>query len=289
MVLPVINVRRAGTADLSAVMAVWMAADGIDGEHDALPLYHHEVATGLMVVAEVEGELTGFGAVLERGGQVFLADLFVSPRQQSRGIGRALLEALFAPWPHLPRYTNASVDPRAQSLYRSFGMEPRFEIDYLRAHGPLHLACDLTSVVGPISGDVVTRDRAWNGVDRSADLAYWAGMGGVAVTASSDGEPVGQGYVFPRTPWVPSGDRTAIGQIVSAPGADPAQVVVAVFAAAAALPDRAEPIYAMIPRPHPAHPLLTAAGMEVFDSDLFMSTDGAGFDPTRRTAAPDIN
>jgi hypothetical protein len=43
----VITVRRAVDADLPAVVSVWMAAEGIGGEHDPLPLHVHELATGL--------------------------------------------------------------------------------------------------------------------------------------------------------------------------------------------------------------------------------------------------
>src|SRR3954447_9922942 len=59
-----------------------------------LPLHEHELRSGRLMVAEVDGAIVAFGATLTRSDVVYLADLFVHPSHQGRGIGRALLHAL---------------------------------------------------------------------------------------------------------------------------------------------------------------------------------------------------
>lgn len=282
------RIRPAAIGDLHGVMAVWAATEGLPQGLAPLPLFEYELETGRMMVADDEGTVVGFGATLERDGRLFLTDLFVRPDRQSGGLGRAILEALLEPWPDAPRYTSASSDPRAKRLYERMGMSPRFEIDYLHASQMPKLDQAHEVVVSGVDPDTARRHHRWTGSERAIDLSYWAGLGAQVATVF-DTEPIGHGFIFPHTRWSPFGDRLVVGQVVASSEADAAALTQTVFAAAASMTDRADPVLALIPRLHPAHPTLLGAGMEVVDTDLFMASDGVPFDPLRRTVAPDIN
>lgn len=53
------------------------------------------LATGRSVVAEEAGRLLAFASAWARDGNWFLASLFVAPRWHGRGIGQALLDAVW--------------------------------------------------------------------------------------------------------------------------------------------------------------------------------------------------
>lgn len=70
--------------------------------------------------------LVGMGCAVVRGGQWYLAWLFVDPRYQDRGIGRGLLEKV---WRDRPGMSHAlatmTYNQQAVGLYSRFGMDPR--------------------------------------------------------------------------------------------------------------------------------------------------------------------
>src|SRR5947209_17127642 len=55
----------------------------------------HIARTGTSVVVEKDGAVVGFGASFTRGDDWYLSSLFVAPRVQGRGVGAALLDAVW--------------------------------------------------------------------------------------------------------------------------------------------------------------------------------------------------
>jgi GNAT superfamily N-acetyltransferase len=78
------------------------------------------------VVAEVDGELAGYGRAVRIGGLEQVTELLVEPRHQGRGLGRALLERCWpgAPTPDLARVVIATGTPWDLTLYTNFGVMP---------------------------------------------------------------------------------------------------------------------------------------------------------------------
>ena len=68
--------------------------DALLAHPDAIVLPAEQIARGDVIVAELDGVIAGFAAVLEReDGQAELDGLFVEPDRWRGGIGRLLVEA----------------------------------------------------------------------------------------------------------------------------------------------------------------------------------------------------
>jgi hypothetical protein len=89
---------------------------------------------GRLLVAELDGEVVGFGGMVEiahpDGPVAMITDLFVDERRHGHGAGRAIAEALVEG--HERRMTFSSRHPAARGLYASLGLEPRWTLRYLR-------------------------------------------------------------------------------------------------------------------------------------------------------------
>src|SRR5262245_65386658 len=88
-------------------------------------------------------------SALVRGRAWYLSMLFVLPGDQSRGLGRALLEPALAYGEARGaeiRFTWATLDPRAQARYVMAGMTPRWPI--YRLDGDAAAVARLTARVG---------------------------------------------------------------------------------------------------------------------------------------------
>jgi len=100
-------------------------------------LHEHTLATdpARFVVAERRGRgganrVVAFGSAVERGPLWFLSMLFVEPREQARGLGRALLAEILPSPPDgrvLATCTD-SVQPVSNGLYASLGIVPRMPL-----------------------------------------------------------------------------------------------------------------------------------------------------------------
>jgi hypothetical protein len=124
-------------------------------------------------------------SALVRGRVWYLSMLFVLPDDQSRGLGRALLERALAyddARGTSVRCTWATLDPRAQARYVMAGMAPRWPI--YRLDGDAAAVARLTARVGldprecelPCDGGVAEKLIAEVfGDDRAGDLAHWRG------------------------------------------------------------------------------------------------------------------
>ena len=239
-------IRTATAADIPAIGAI-ARASGFDGEAGDDPAYvAYLLEAGSVVLAVVDGEPIGFAAAVDVGGVTMLADLFVDPSRQARGIGRALLDAVLAGSER--RMTFSSHDSRAITLYARVGMTVRWALLYLR--GSIDIAGPAT-VCAP--AEAATIEATWTGIDRADAYALWtAGIGGRALRVAG-----GVGAISDGT----------LHHAVTEPGADPDHVVRALLGSIDGV------ARLCIPSVHPAVSRLLHDGFVVEDFDLFMTTE----------------
>jgi GNAT superfamily N-acetyltransferase len=130
-----------------------------------------------------EGQIRGMVSALVRGPVWYLSMFFVLPGDQSRGLGRALLEPALAYGEARGakiRCTLATLDPRAQARYVMAGMAPRWPI--YRLEGDAAAVARLRAQVGldarerelpcaPGAAEELTAEVFGHG--RADDLAHW--------------------------------------------------------------------------------------------------------------------
>jgi GNAT superfamily N-acetyltransferase len=134
--------RHARRADLSQIPSVFATAiDDLDKKHGffkgATPTsppnpqygYWLEKDPASFWVAEDRQGIVGYSFSFVRGSLWFLADLFILPTHQGKGIGRALIQRTLGSWKGHKIANRALITPafnRASvSLYMRFGMLPR--------------------------------------------------------------------------------------------------------------------------------------------------------------------
>jgi hypothetical protein len=145
----------------------------------------HLLDTGTSVVAEDDRQLLGFGASWQRDEHWFLASLFVDEAAQGRGVGAALLDAVWGAAPRRRTITDA-IQPVSNALYGRHGLIPATPI--LTFTGRPHSdGRDLR----PEAADVAAIDLAAYGFDRAVDHAYWEQH------ARRETWPDAYSYVFP--------------------------------------------------------------------------------------------
>jgi GNAT superfamily N-acetyltransferase len=275
------DIRLATTDDLPAIRTI-LAAHGTDGPiviADIVgPYVSHVIRRGGAQVAVIDDAVVGFGATIDTGRSVHLADLFVHPDRLGQGIGRPLLESVFAG--SAVRTTFASDDPRALPLYVRAGMQPIWPSLYLQG-----VASTLPSPGGAVrtesaeSGRLAALERAWTGIDRSVDHAYWAGMAGADPFVVLDGDEVaGFGYARVRQ----AAPIRAVDRLVIHPDADPVATTIAAMARAG----QGGPVFVCLLGVHPAIRPLLEAGFRIVDRDQFMTSDPGVLDPVRHVPNP---
>jgi GNAT superfamily N-acetyltransferase len=129
-------------------------------------LQEHVRLTGISVVAVEGGRVVGFGSAWTRDDHWFLASLFVSPAVQGRGIGAALLDAVWGDAPHRLTITD-SIQPVSNVIYGRRGLLPATPV--------------LTFTGMPVidaegregDADLAAIDRAAYGFDRAVDHRFW--------------------------------------------------------------------------------------------------------------------
>lgn len=278
------EVRPATLDDVPAFRLI-LAANGEDapvapgGEDVAGPYLAHLVRAHRAMLALQDGVAVGFGTVVDTGRALHLADLFVVPEHAGRGIGRALLGALFDDAPH--RTTFASADPRALPLYVRAGMDPLWPNLYLEGSAPMlpDTPPGLAARAGS-AAEAAGLELAWTGAARAVDHEFWTSeSSSVDLFAIEDGEgPVAFGYGRGRQE---PGIRLLHRMLVR-PGADPVAPLLAGLARAA----RGGRIDACVPGPNPALRVLLEAGFRIVDRDQFQATDPALVDPARLVPNP---
>jgi GNAT superfamily N-acetyltransferase len=131
-------------------------------------LQEHVRVTGASMVAVDDGRVVGFGSAWTRDDHWFLASLFVSPVAQGRGLGPALLDAVWGDAPHRLTITD-SIQPISNVLYGRRGLIPATPV--LTFTGMP--AIDAAGAKG--DADLAAIDRAAYGFDRAVDHRLWAG------------------------------------------------------------------------------------------------------------------
>jgi len=131
----------------------------------------HVLDTGTSVVAEDDGRLLGFGASWQRDEHWFLASLFVDGSAQGRGVGSALLDAVWGAAPRRRTITDA-IQPVSNALYGRHGLIPATPI-LTFAGRPRSDGRELR----PEAADLAAIDLAAYGFDRAVDHAYWGRYG----------------------------------------------------------------------------------------------------------------
>jgi len=243
----------AGIAGVARANAQPALESGADPRYTA-----HLRERGTLLVAQVGGQVAGYGATVDIGGASLLADLFVDPARHGAGAGGALLGAL---WPVeqsvATRFTFASRDPRALSLYLRAGLVPWWPLLYLHGRPAVlpEVALDAARVAPAVAARAAAR---LTGVDREADLAFLAGDaadGGVVITR--DGQVIAAGVA-------------SRGNLAHLACLDASAAAEAVVAALRALDDG--DVSVCLPGPHPAVVRLLAAGFRIVDFDVHMAT-----------------
>jgi ribosomal protein S18 acetylase RimI-like enzyme len=283
------QVRPATEDDVAAIAAVTAATGQDDEWGGANPLYVlHLLRHGTVAVAELAGQVLGFGATQQvgtagGGTATMLCDLYVHPAEHGRGCGRAVLSSLLRE--PGPRLTFASLHAHAGPLYTRFGMDAWWPLLYL--HGdPARLPLDRAWHVTQASPVRVTRHEVgWTGAARLDDYEAWSDRpDGQCVLASRDGEVLAAGALML------GGSERGIVRLTLAPAADDdaaAGAVVAVLAVLGRLNRRlAGPARVCLPGPHPAVRVLLAAGWRWDEFDLHMASEPGLLDARRAVPSP---
>jgi GNAT superfamily N-acetyltransferase len=127
----------------------------------------HIVETGRSIVAEARGAVVGFASAWARGGDWFLASLFVAPAAQGAGAGSLLLDAVWGDAPRRRTITDA-IQPISNALYARRGLVPATPV--LTFGGPTRTEAR----VEPAEADPAAIDRVAYGFDRAVDHDHWS-------------------------------------------------------------------------------------------------------------------
>ncbi len=131
-------------------------------------LQRHARDTGASYVAEEDGKVLAFGSSITRDGDWFLCSLFVLPEAQGRGVGPALLEAVWGEADRRRTITDA-IQPVSNVIYGRRGLIPATPVLTFSGE-PVIDAPPLEEA----DADLVAIDDAAYGFDRSVDHAFWA-------------------------------------------------------------------------------------------------------------------
>ncbi|HEY3523304.1 MAG TPA: GNAT family N-acetyltransferase [Candidatus Limnocylindrales bacterium] len=270
------SIRAATPDDLPAIRPI-LAAHGNDGSvvtGDVVgPYVLHVIEHHVALVSELDGEVVAYGASVDAGVAVHLADLFVRADRLGRGIGRPLLAAVLGDATR--RTTIASEDPRAIPLYVRAGMGPRWTL--LNLEGDASGLPDVDPALSVEAGDAETLaalEREWTGFDRLEDHRHWASRPEAdPFVIVARGEPVAFGHARVRQ----GSPLRVLDRLRLRPDAEPVgPVLVAVTRASAG-----GPVTVSLPGPHPALPVLLNAGLRIVDRNEFMASDASLVDPLR--------
>jgi GNAT superfamily N-acetyltransferase len=221
------------------------------------------------LIAENSSGPVAYARVVRFGEMDQLTDLMVSPEHQGSGVGRLLLEAIWAgdPSPSLGRIVIATGAPRDLSLYTDFGVMPAAGHWHMRQDTASYLQSRSQETDATEAGSVVvlTIDRAvaeWKrlepdaiGHERPALHEFFGRDRACLATVDQNGTPKGLCWVSTN------------GDIGPAVGTTPAEVISVVLAALDRVAKTQEPpllgIYASTTSWHLLH-RLRVLGFRVF-------------------------
>ena len=276
-----VQIRRATTADLPGVWNILYAIEhGTAGEGspaDLVPSYlAHEMAAGEMWVAEREGGLVGYAALIARGNVAFIAELFVRSEHQSGRIGTALLGRLLEL--DLPIVcTMSSADPRALGLYIRAGVLPQWPHFHL-AGSPARLPEPIGGVeivpAGSEPEDILEWDAEIGGRRRPQEHAFWRSTGATSVWCRRGRAIIGYGHVHDvRT----DGRQPATVMLGPIGPRSPGDAEACVGAILRWVRGRGDVAHIGVPGPHPSLPVLLRAGFRIRSVETFCSSSSTRF------------
>jgi GNAT superfamily N-acetyltransferase len=258
-------VRPAQPADHEAIMRI-AASFGFDEPDSGVePGYLQWISgAGRLLVAELDGQVVGFGASLPLPAPpsdpttavMMICDLFVRPAAHGRGLGRALATELVDGSDH--RVTCSSGHPAAMATYRRLGMQPVDTTSYLRG------------VVAPVESTLrAVQTLADHGTtDRPDLLHHWADRRVRLLRILDHRDAVGHAMVIER------GDHHEVARLATT-----ADAGAAMNAVLATLTGR--PVVAVVrDGAAAAVDVCLAAGMAQLDSDTVMATSPDLLPPT---------
>jgi GNAT superfamily N-acetyltransferase len=201
-----VRVRRATRDDLPAEYEVFRSAigelfrrhsfDPPDPPYEAFAAYHAHLLDHdgeRCVVAEQGRRVLGYAAAFGRGDAWFLASLFVRPDVQSRGVGRALLQAVWGDFARRLTMTD-SIQPVSNGLYASRGLVPAAPV-FTLAGRVVDRARPGLEPAAPEAGALARLDAATYRFDRALDHGYW-GRHATPTLWLREGEPVAYSYAW---------------------------------------------------------------------------------------------
>ncbi|HET9347285.1 MAG TPA: hypothetical protein VFO05_16450 [Candidatus Limnocylindrales bacterium] len=274
-------IRAATLEDLGEIRSILAEHDNdgpIEGADIVGPYVRHLIQVGRSLVVDEGSRLLAFGATVATGDGRHLTDLFVRTDRLGGGLGRLLLDALFAgDW---PRTTFASDDPRAMPIYIRAGMAPLWTCLYLQ--GTTDRLPDADRRLTTESADpdgLAELERTWTGRDRSADHGFWASQAEAdPFVVLEAGEVVAGGYGRARQ----RGPARAVDRLLIRPDREPLGPIVAGLRRTA----RGGQVLACLPGPNPAVRQLLEAGFRLEDRDTYMASEPDLVDPARLLPNP---
>ncbi len=269
------TIRPATVDDIPAIRAI-LAAHGNDGPivtGDVVGTYlRHLIEHHVALVSELDDEVVAYGASVDAGVAVHLADLFVRADRLGQGIGRPLLAAVLGDATR--RTTVASEDPRAIPLYVRARMAPLWTLLNLEGDASRLPLDPALSVEGGNAETLAALERDWTGVARLLDHRHWASRPRAdPFVVVAGGEPIAVGHARARQ----GSSLRVLDHLRLRPDAEPVGPVLVAVARAAA----AGPVTVSLLGPHPALPVLLNAGLRIVDRNEFMASDPSLVDPLR--------
>jgi GNAT superfamily N-acetyltransferase len=173
-----VELRPTTDPDLPALHEVFTAAiasvfrlHGFDPPAPPLDVFtnlqRHVLRTGTSVVADHDGRVVGFGSAWTRGDDWFLASLFVVPEVQGRGLGSALLDAVWGDAARRRTMTDA-IQPVSNAVYARRGLVPVTPILTFTGQPAIAAGADEREA------DLADVDAAAYGFDRAVDHSFWS-------------------------------------------------------------------------------------------------------------------
>jgi GNAT superfamily N-acetyltransferase len=127
----------------------------------------HVIDTGYSLVAVARGRLLGYGSAWTRGSNWFLASLFIAPSAQGRGVGTALLDAVWDEEAVHRRTITDAIQPVSNMLYGRRGLIPTTPLLTFTGTPAIDAAAE------PADAVLADVDAAAYGFDRAVDHVFW--------------------------------------------------------------------------------------------------------------------
>jgi GNAT superfamily N-acetyltransferase len=195
----VVVVRVATHADAGGIGRVSAATGQPSTDSGADASYvEHLLSRGTVLVAETDGWVRGWGAIVTTPVGVLLTDLFVDPAWQGMAIGRRILAGLWPDVAALGRFTFSSRHTHALPVYVRAGLLPRWPLLYLAGEPDRTVPDFAVSRTNP-TGAAAADAQLTGGADRRADYRYWLHDGGYGLIVADGPRLVAAGAVTDTT------------------------------------------------------------------------------------------